>query len=64
MGHDMKNRLGDHRARAESLFNAFYPAITRDQLLHILNYLRVTDSDEEIGKNTESYERMWKIIEI
>jgi hypothetical protein len=64
MGHDMKDILGDHWARTESFFTTFYPTMTQDQFLHILSYLHVTDSDEEIYKNGESYERMWKIIEI
>lgn len=38
--------------------------MTQDRFLHILNYLNLTDSDEEIDKNGEIYDRMWKVIVI
>jgi hypothetical protein len=38
--------------------------MTQDRLLPILNYLNLTGSDEEIDKNGEIYEKIWKIIVI
>jgi hypothetical protein len=38
--------------------------MTQDRFLHILNYLNLMGSDEEIDKNGEIYDRMWKVIVI
>jgi hypothetical protein len=64
MGYDMQERLGDHWTRTESFFTPFCSAMTQDRFLHLVNCLYVTDSDEEVDKNGESYYRTWKIIEI
>jgi hypothetical protein len=61
MGHDVWYRFRDYWTRTE-FFTPFYPnTMTQDHCLHIVHYVHFTYNDNEIDKNVENYDRLWKI---